>query len=96
MELLKNRLILGVSILTAISTVAAFSWAAGDYLGIRPIIKREFTPAMDQMQQIQQSVMLMQFQFLIEKQRHQPLTTEEQMQLCAIARVLQIAVQGCM
>lgn len=90
-----NKLVVIASIIGGASTFAAASWTAGDYLGIRPIIKKEFMPAMDQMQKMQESIMLMQFQYLLEKQKHQPLSTEEMMQLCAYARVLGIAVQGC-
>lgn len=93
--MISNKITLAAAVVTGISALATAGWTAGDYLGIRPIMKREFIPAMDQLEKVQQSVMLMQFQYLIEKQKHQPLTTEEMMQLCAISRVLGIRVDGC-
>lgn len=94
-ELIKNKVVLAATIVASATSLAIAGWTTADYLQIRPIIKREFIPAMDQLEKVQQSVMLMQFQYLIEKQKHQPLTMEEQMQLCAISRVLGITVQGC-
>lgn len=95
MDFLNTKIGMVAAILTGSSAIGAAGWTAGDYLEIRPIIKKEFIPAMDQVQQIQQSVLLMQFQLLTEKRKYQPLTTQEMMQLCAIARVLGITVQGC-
>ncbi len=91
-----NRLTLAATILASATSISVAGWTTADYLGVRPIIKREFIPAMDQVQQIQQSVFLMQFQMLTEKRKYQQLTTEEMMQLCAISKILGIQVQGCM
>lgn len=95
LELLKTKVSIVLAIITGVGGIGTVSWATGDYLGIRPIIKREWTPAMDQVEQMQLSIQLMQFQLLSEKRKNQALTTEEMMQLCQLGKLLGIDVAGC-
>lgn len=67
-----------------------------DQFGFRPVLKREVDEIVVAMEATSKSVLLLQFQLLIEKQKMQPLTFEEQKDLCRIADILGYThVPGC-
>ena len=71
-------------------------WGAGDYTGVRPIIKKEFLVTQAQLDQTNQAVLLIQFQLLIQKREFGGLTYAEQIELCRVAQALgYIGVPGC-
>lgn len=77
-----------IGIITGVIALAAGAWAAGDFMEVRPVIKREFRLAMDQMQQTSESVLLLQFQVLVQKRQYGGLTIQEQSTLCQVVAAL--------
>ena len=85
------------------------AWTAGDYTGLRFILKREFVVAQDQIQKTQQEIeaqlqqsqkleQLSRFQLLDMKRKLSTLTWDENMDRCKIAEALGYPmplVDGC-
>lgn len=92
-----NNLILRLSAFVAASTLLGGTmWAAGDYTGLRPVIKRELLQVQQTLDTNNQTILLMQFQLLMQKRQYGGLTFEEQQRLCSISRALgYVGVPGC-
>lgn len=90
----------GMSLVTA-------TYYAADYTEIRPIIKKEYRLAQEDitktLQQLQQQIqsnsqatVFLQFRILSDKQKTQPLSYDEQRQLCTAGNILgYTGVPGC-
>lgn len=90
-------------------TLATGAYYVTDYTEVRPIIKKEYRLAQEDitknLQQLQEQIqsnsranVYLQFQVLSEKQKitQAPLSFEEQRQLCSAAEILDYSgVQGC-
>lgn len=99
-----SKIAAGLAACTAIGTSA---WYAGDYTGIRPVIKNEFVLAqadstqilkglVDQQAQMTTSVMELQFQTLSLKRKSGALDFTEEQTRCRIARKLDYtSIEGC-
>lgn len=78
-----------IAIITGVIGLAAGVWAAGDYTGIRPVIKKEFMTVAEQMNQANQTLTLIQFQMLHAKLlQNGKLDFVDQQQYCALAQSL--------
>ncbi len=86
---------LGATVSAAMVLLTA-AWSAGDYTGVRPIIKKEFLVTQAQLDQTNNAVLLIQFQLLMQKREYGGLTYAEQIELARIAQALgYIGVPGC-
>jgi len=88
----------------AISSIAYGAWKFGDYTGVRPIIKLEFSKfrdsefklAMDQAQQNTLAIVKNEFGYLQDKLKYGELTFEEKESRCKAAQILEYTtVEGC-
>jgi hypothetical protein len=80
----------------ALTTMAFGAWKALDYTELRPALIKELRMSQSSIEDLSQSVLLIKFQLLREKQKLGNLTFEEQQELCRISRVLgYVGVQGC-
>ena len=90
----KNLLIyLGVP--AAIVAAVTATWAMTDYLGIRPVLSREFTELKTTVAVNQRGVLLIRWQILEQKRKTEGLTAAEQVEFCQISRLLGIRGGGC-
>jgi hypothetical protein len=83
-----KRLIQISATVAAVAALATTLWAAGDYLAVRPIIKREFVQVQAQVEQLSQAMLRVQFENLMRKREYGGLTFDEQQTLCRIAKAL--------
>ena len=91
-----KRLLQISACVAAISALAGTLWAAGDYLAIRPVLKREFQQAMVQIEQLSAAMLRVQFDNLMRKREYGGLTFDEQQDLCRISTALEyVGVPGC-
>jgi hypothetical protein len=93
--------------LAACTAIGTSAWYAGDYTGIRPVIKNEFVLAqadstevlkglVEQQAQMTTSVMELQFQTLNLKRKAGALDWSEEQDRCRIAKRLEyFNVEGC-
>jgi hypothetical protein len=82
--------------LAALTLIGGSLWAAGDYTGIRPVMKNEFIKIQQSVDQTNLILLQLRFQVLRQKQQYGSLTFEEQQELCGVARALQyVNVPGC-
>lgn len=88
-ELFSNKYLKFTSIFMATTALLGSVWAAGDYTGVRPIIKNEFIRISEVQQQISQSILLMRFQIIRNKREVTgTLTFDELQEMCQIAQQL--------
>ena len=84
------------AIVTAITVLGGSLWAAGDYTGVRPVMKNEFIKVQQVLDQNQLVILQLRFQMLMQKKQFGGLDFQEQQELCSIARTLQyVGVPGC-
>jgi len=95
------------SIAAAISAITTVAWGFGEFTGVRPAMIKELQSvqlqligdldsAKSQIDQLSNSLLLLQFQDLMKKREYAPLTFIEQQEMCRIARVLgYVGVPGC-
>lgn len=89
------EMFLASTVLKSLASVAGAAvgltvlWNAADYLKVRPVIKSEFVIAMEQIEQASQSILLLRFQFLMQKRMLKEITMAEQQELCQIIAALQ-------
>lgn len=95
------------AIMTAGTTVVGGAWYAGDYTGLRPVIKKEYMETqadqtqllkglIEQQQQQMTSIIELQFQTLEMKQARGALDWSERQKYCSLAKKLDyVGVQGC-
>lgn len=82
--------------LGALTLICGTLWAAGDYTGVRPILKSEFVKVQQTLDQNQLVLLQLRFQMLMQKKQFGGLDFQEQQELCSIARTLQyVGVPGC-
>lgn len=80
----------------ALSLLGGSLWAAGDYTGIRPVLKNEFTKVQQTLDQNNLAILQIRFQLLLQKKQFGGLDFNEQQELCSIARTLgYVGVPGC-
>ena len=81
----------------AVIAILTGLWKAGDYTGIRFILKNEFAQLQTQEMQTVQSVLILRFNFLIMKRSlSKEWTFLDQQELCAVGHNLNyIGVPGC-
>ncbi len=93
------RLTAAATAIGAVATTGAGAWYAGDYMGVRPIIKKEFTEVQEastevlqglvqQQQQIATSVLELQFQSLDQKRAKGELDFQDLQTYCRLAKKL--------
>lgn len=83
-------------LLTAATVLGGGLWTAGDYLQVRPAIKRELVQLQQQVDTVSQSVLLNRFQYLQAKEKQTRLSFDEKQEMCRIAKALQyVGVPGC-
>ena len=71
-------------------------WAAADYTGVRPILKKELASIVETQQQLSENVLLLRFQILMSKNEKGVLTFDERQELCLIVRQLNyVGVEVC-
>jgi len=88
-ELLSNKYLKFTTIFMATTAVLSTVWAAGDYTGVRPVIKNEFIRISDIQQQLSQSILLMRFQIIRNKlEVTGTITFAELQEMCQIAQQL--------
>jgi len=91
-----KRLLQISAALAAVAAISGTLWATSDYLGVRPVIKREFQEAMNQLQQNSEAILRIQFENLMAKRKYGELSFDEQQDLCRIAKALKyVGVPGC-
>jgi hypothetical protein len=95
------------ALMTAGTTVVGGAWYAGDYTGLRPVIKKEYMETqadqtqllkglIDQQQQQMISIFELQYQTLEMKQARGSLDWSERQKYCSLAKKLDyVGVQGC-
>jgi hypothetical protein len=95
------------ALLTAGTTLVGGAWVAGDYTGMRPVIKKEYDLVqadqtqllkglIEQQQQQMNSIFELQFQTLDMKQQRGVLDWGERQKYCSLAKKLDyVGVQGC-
>jgi hypothetical protein len=100
-------IIQAAALLTAGTTLAGGAWVAGDYSGLRPVIKKEYMETqadqtqllkglIDQQQQQMISIFELQYQTLEMKQARGTLDWSERQKYCSLAKKLDyVGVQGC-
>jgi hypothetical protein len=82
--------------LGALTLICGTLWAAGDYTGVRPVLKNEFIKVQQTLDQNQLVLLQLRFQLLMQKKQFGGLDFSEQQELCSIARTLQyVGVPGC-
>ena len=82
--------------LGALTLICGSLWAAGDYTGVRPVLKSEFVKVQQAVDQNQLVLLQLRFQLLMQKKQFGGLDFQEQQELCSIARTLQyVNVPGC-
>lgn len=82
--------------LGALTLICGSLWAAGDYTGVRPVLKSEFVKVQQAVDQNQLVLLQLRFQILMQKKQFGGLDFQEQQELCSIARTLQyVNVPGC-
>jgi hypothetical protein len=82
--------------LGALTLIGGSLWAAGDYTGVRPVLKSEFVKVQQAVDQNQLVLLQLRFQLLMQKKQYGGLEFSEQQELCSIARTLQyVGVPGC-
>ena len=85
----QNKIVKFSTFMVALVTLSGFAWAGLDYLEIRPITKKEFLQISSVQQQISQSLLLMRFQIIRNKQEFTgTLTFDELQEMCQIAQQL--------
>lgn len=89
------EMFLASTVLKSLASVAGAAvgltvlWNAGDYTGVRPVIKKEFLTIAEQMDQANKTLTLIQFQMLHAKLlQNGKLDFVEQQQYCALAQSL--------
>lgn len=70
--------------------------AITDYLGVRPVLSREFTALKITVGANQQAVLLLRWQLLEQRRKTQGLTVSERVEYCAISRQLGLKTDGCL
>lgn len=95
--MINTKTILSFSgLLAALIAIGTAAWAAMDYTQIRPVLLREFAQLEQSQQQTVQSLLLLRFQFLMQKLTYGGLTFAEQQELCQVALQLNyVGVPGC-
>jgi hypothetical protein len=95
------------ALLTAGTTLVGSAWFAGDYTGLRPVIKKEYMETqadqtqllkglIEQQQQQMNSIFELQFQSLDLKKMQGSLDWHERQKYCSLAKKLDyVNVQGC-
>jgi hypothetical protein len=83
------------AVLTGSLAAVTASWAALDYLGVRPVIVRELAPLAQQVASNTRSLQLQRWPYLAAKARAGGLTIEERAEFCALSRLLGFQVAGC-
>lgn len=95
-SLLSHTITKTAATLAALSVIGGSLWAAGDYTGVRPIMKSEFIKVQQTLDQNQLVILQLRFQLLMQKKQFGGLDFQEQQELCSIARTLQyVNVPGC-
>ena len=101
----KSRLITGLlshgikntaATLAALSVIGGTLWAAGDYTGIRPVMKNEFIKVQQTLNDNQKVLLQLRFQLLMQKKQYGTLDFLEQQELCQISHTLgYFGIPGC-
>ena len=82
--------------IAALTLIGSTLWAAGDFTGVRPVVKYEIVKIQEILDKNNQAILLIRFQLLMQKSQQGGLTFQEQQELCQIASVLDyINVPGC-
>lgn len=71
------------------------AYAALDWLGVRPVLSREFAALTEQVASNTQSIQLVQWQRLNEKRKNQGLSPEELLIFCKLSKLLGFRVDVC-
>ena len=107
MSIWQNKIVRVGALVTSLSAGATAFWTAGDYLEIRPIIKREYlrlaqsqADIVEQLQQSQsaitQNLASLEVKLLLDKKAAVGLSFDEQQRLCRLARELRyVGIPGC-
>jgi hypothetical protein len=74
--------------IAALTLIGSTLWAAGDFTGVRPVVKYEMIRIQQILDQNNLAILQIRFQLLMEKKQFGGLTFEEQQELCSIARTL--------
>jgi hypothetical protein len=91
-----STILKAAALLAAVTAICGSAWAFMDYTEVRPVMIREFRVAQQQLEDMSQSVLLLQFQLLLETKKFRELTVEEQIRLCRIAEALKFpGAPGC-
>lgn len=91
-----NRFVKWSATLAAVVAICTTVWAAADYTEVRPVIKKEFLLAMQVQKTLSDNLLLLRFQFLMQKKEYGGLSLQEKLELCQLARQLNFAVEGCL
>lgn len=84
------------AVVIALSVVGGSLWAAGDYTGVRPVLKNEIIKIQQTVEQTNLILLQLRFQVLMQKQQYGGLTFQEQQELCSISRSLgYVGIPGC-
>jgi hypothetical protein len=95
------------AIVTACVTVGGGAWYAGDYTGVRPVLKKEYIEAealsadvlqglVTQQQQLTSSIVELQFQSLDQRKQRGELDFQDRQTYCRLAKKLEyVNVAGC-
>ena len=93
---MSNWILRTAAIVAALSVIGTTLWAAGDYTGIRPVMKNELIKIQQTLDQNNLILLQLRFQVLMQKKQYGGLTFQEQQELCSIARTLgYVGVPGC-
>lgn len=95
-SIMSNWILRTAAIVAALSVIGTTLWAAGDYTGIRPVMKNELIKIQQTLDQNNLILLQLRFQVLMQKKQYGGLTFQEQQELCSIARTLgYVGVPGC-
>lgn len=83
------------AILGAIVAISSTLWAAADYTEVRPIIKKEFKVVMETQKMLSDNLLLLRFQFLMQKKELNQLSLQEKLELCKISKQLNFKLDIC-
>ena len=84
-----------IGIATAGMGLMGASWAALDYLDVRPVISRELKAVEQQVASNSATLALQRWQYLDTKRQTQGLNGSEAVEFCKLSRVLGLRGTGC-
>lgn len=90
-----TRALIYLGVPAAIVGAVTAAWAITDYLGIRPVLSREFVQLKITVGSNQKAVLLMRWQLLEQRRKSQGLTASELVEYCNISELIGVKGTGC-